>query len=79
MAAEARSFLRHQVRNLVGTLKLVGDGSWPIERVAVALAAGLCLMGVGYAEDPFGKGLGARRGGGCELLRMPNSPHFCAR
>lgn len=69
VAAEARSFLHHQVRNLVGTLKLVGDGSWPVERVAVALAArdraaagptapaaGLCLMGVGYAEDPFGRG-----------------------
>ena len=24
---------------MVGTLKLVGDGSWPVERVAAALAA----------------------------------------
>ena len=26
--AEARSFLHHQVRNMVGTLKLVGEGKW---------------------------------------------------
>lgn len=64
--AEARSFLHHQVRNLVGTLRLVGDGKWPVERVAAILAArdrsaagptataeGLCLMRVGYAADPF--------------------------
>lgn len=37
--AEARSFLHHQVRNMVGTLKLVGDGAWPPQRVAEALAA----------------------------------------
>src|ERR1700739_3262958 len=36
--AEARSFLHHQVRNMVGTLKLVGDGSWRGERVAHRLA-----------------------------------------
>jgi tRNA pseudouridine38-40 synthase len=61
--AEARSFLHHQVRNMVGTLRLVGDGSWPVERVAAALAlrdraaagptapaAGLCLMEVRYLE-----------------------------
>jgi tRNA pseudouridine38-40 synthase len=66
VVAEARSFLHHQVRNIVGTLKLVGDGSWPIERVAVALAArdrgaagptapaeGLCLTGVRYPMDLF--------------------------
>ena len=64
--AEARSFLHHQVRNMVGTLKLVGDGHWPEQRVAAALAAqdraaggptapadGLCLTGVGYTVDPF--------------------------
>ncbi len=64
--AEARSFLHHQVRNMVGTLKLVGEGSWPMERVAAALAAhnrsaagptappdGLCLTGVRYPIDPF--------------------------
>ena len=62
----ARSFLHHQVRNIVGTLKLVGDGSWPETRVAVALAArnraaagptapadGLTFMEVRYDEDPF--------------------------
>jgi len=59
--AEARSFLHHQVRNMVGTLKLVGVGQWPEARVAEALAArdraaagptappeGLCLTGVRY-------------------------------
>ncbi len=64
--AEARSFLHHQVRNMVGTLKLVGEGSWPMARVATALAArnrsaagptappdGLCLTGVRYPIDPF--------------------------
>jgi tRNA pseudouridine38-40 synthase len=64
--AAARSFLHHQVRNMAGTLKLVGDGNWPIGRVAAALAArdraaagptapadGLTLIGVRYEEDPF--------------------------
>jgi tRNA pseudouridine38-40 synthase len=64
--AEARSFLHHQVRNLVGTLRLVGEGRWPVERVAAVLKArdrsaagptapaeGLCLMQVRYARDPF--------------------------
>ncbi len=66
ITAEARSFLHHQVRNLVGTLHLVGAGRWPVARVAAALAArdraaagptapaeGLCLMAVGYPVDPF--------------------------
>ena len=35
----APSFLHHQVRNIVGTLKLVGEGHWPPARVAEALAA----------------------------------------
>ncbi|WP_419729404.1 tRNA pseudouridine(38-40) synthase TruA [Lichenicola sp.] len=64
--AEARSFLHHQVRNMVGTLKLVGEGRWQPGQVATALAAldraaagptapadGLFLMEVGYAQDPF--------------------------
>jgi tRNA pseudouridine38-40 synthase len=64
--AEARSFLHHQVRNMAGTLKLVGEGRWPIGRVAEALAArdraaagptapadGLSLTGVRYPVDPF--------------------------
>jgi tRNA pseudouridine38-40 synthase len=29
----ARSFLHHQVRNIVGTLKRVGQGTWPPEKV----------------------------------------------
>jgi tRNA pseudouridine38-40 synthase len=37
--AEARSFLHHQVRNMVGTLKLVGDGKWQPDDVAIALEA----------------------------------------
>ena len=35
----ARSFLHHQVRNMVGTLKLVGLGRWRPNDVARALAA----------------------------------------
>ncbi len=38
--ARARSFLHHQVRNMVGTLKLVGEGKWSRDDVARALAAG---------------------------------------
>jgi tRNA pseudouridine38-40 synthase len=37
--ARARSFLHHQVRNIVGTLKLVGLGQWHPDDVARALAA----------------------------------------
>ncbi len=37
--ARARSFLHHQVRNMVGTLKLVGEGKWTQDDVAAALAA----------------------------------------
>jgi tRNA pseudouridine38-40 synthase len=37
--ARARSFLHHQVRNMVGTLKLVGAGKWKPARVAEALEA----------------------------------------
>jgi len=39
VAARARSFLHHQVRNMVGTLKLVGEGKWSAADVAAALAA----------------------------------------
>lgn len=66
VVAEARSFLHHQVRNMVGTLGLVGAGRWRPEQVARALAArdrgsagptappdGLCLTGVRYPADPF--------------------------
>lgn len=37
--AAARSFLHHQVRSMVGCLKLVGEGAWDAERLAAALAA----------------------------------------
>lgn len=37
--AQARSFLHNQVRSMVGTLRKVGDGSWPIGAVGEALAA----------------------------------------
>jgi tRNA pseudouridine38-40 synthase len=37
--AAARSFLHHQVRSMVGCLKLVGAGTWPEHRIAEALAA----------------------------------------
>jgi tRNA pseudouridine38-40 synthase len=66
IVAEARSFLHHQVRNMVGTLRWVGDGHWTSEHVAAALAAcdrsaagptappeGLSLTGVRYPVDPF--------------------------
>ena len=66
IGVEARSFLHHQVRYLAGTLRFVGEGRWPIERVAAVLAArdrsaagptapaeGLCLMEVRYPVDPF--------------------------
>jgi tRNA pseudouridine38-40 synthase len=66
ITARARSFLHHQVRNMVGSLKLVGAGRWEVDRVAEALAAcrrdaagptappqGLCLIGVSYPEAVF--------------------------
>ena len=37
--AEARSFLHHQVRSMVGCLVLVGLGRWHEERIAEALTA----------------------------------------
>ncbi len=37
--ARARSFLHHQVRNMVGTLKLVGAGKWRAADAARALEA----------------------------------------
>lgn len=59
--AEARSFLHHQVRSFVGSLKLVGEGKWSAHDLADALTArdrsrcgpvappdGLCLMKVDY-------------------------------
>jgi tRNA pseudouridine38-40 synthase len=37
--AEARSFLHHQVRSMVGCLALVGQGKWSADDLAAALAA----------------------------------------
>ena len=37
--AEARSFLHHQVRNMVGSLKLVGEGRWVEADITGALDA----------------------------------------
>ena len=37
--AAARSFLHHQVRNMVGSLKLVGEGRWTGDDLSAALAA----------------------------------------
>ena len=64
MTARARSFLHHQVRNMVGTLKLVGLGRWQPDDVAGALAArdrraggptapaeGLTLIAIDYGRD----------------------------
>jgi tRNA pseudouridine38-40 synthase len=61
ITVEARSFLHHQVRSIVGSLKLVGEGKWPIGEVKAALLArdrtrcgpvapptGLYLMRVDY-------------------------------
>ena len=39
VVAEARSFLHNQVRSMVGTLKKVGDGKWPVAAVGEALDA----------------------------------------
>ena len=65
--AEARSFLHHQVRNMVGSLAQVGSGRWTAGRMGQVLAAcdraaagptapaaGLCLQSVHYeAGMPF--------------------------
>jgi len=39
IVARARSFLHHQVRNIVGTLKLVGEGKWAPDDLRRALDA----------------------------------------
>ena len=64
IAVRARSFLHHQVRNIVGTLRLIGEGKWSAADLMAALAArdrarggptapaqGLCLVAVDYAEN----------------------------
>jgi tRNA pseudouridine38-40 synthase len=63
---EARSFLHHQVRNMMGTVKLAGAGAWTPADVGKALAArdrraagptappeGLYLVRVDYPEKAF--------------------------
>lgn len=39
ISASARSFLHHQIRNMVGTISLVGKGKWKVEEVKAALEA----------------------------------------
>jgi len=66
ITAEARSFLHHQVRNMAGTLRLVGEGRLAPEDIRRILACrdrsaagptapaeGLILSGVRYDFDPF--------------------------
>jgi tRNA pseudouridine38-40 synthase len=61
--ARGRSFLHHQVRNIVGTLERVGAGKWTADDVTAALEArnraaagstappeGLYLVSVGYPD-----------------------------
>ena len=61
IVARARSFLHHQVRNMVGTLRLVGEGKWSADDLRGAIeardrrrggptapACGLYLTSVGY-------------------------------
>ena len=61
--AKARSFLHHQVRNMAGSLKRVGEGAWPESRIRDVLEArsraaagptappeGLYLVAIGYPE-----------------------------
>jgi tRNA pseudouridine38-40 synthase len=65
--ASARSFLHNQVRSMVGSLKLVGEGKWTAADLAAALAAanraacgpvaparGLYLVRVDYEVPPEG-------------------------
>lgn len=60
----ATSFLHHQVRNIMGTLKKIGEGSWPVACMAEILQAkdrsaagptapphGLYFMRVDYTES----------------------------
>lgn len=39
ITCSARSFLHHQVRSFVGSLKQVGQGKWPIDEMRLALVA----------------------------------------
>ena len=63
ITCQARSFLHNQVRSIVGTLKMVGEGKWTKRDVERALKAadrskcgpvappdGLYLTGVDYGD-----------------------------
>lgn len=65
---EARSFLHHQVRNIVGTLKKIGEGKWPVSAMKEILESrdrtkagptappeGLFFVSVDYPEDTGSK------------------------
>ena len=65
LEASARSFLHNQVRSMVGSLKLVGEGKWSAQDLQAALnaadraacgpvapAAGLYLVSVDYGARP---------------------------
>lgn len=64
ISVEGRSFLHHQVRNIVGTLTLVGEGKWTPQDVKTALeakdrtkggptapACGLYLIHIDYPQN----------------------------
>ncbi len=64
VTVSALSFLHHQVRSMVGSLKMVGQGKWPPTKIAqilearnraecgaIAPADGLYLVAVDYDED----------------------------
>lgn len=66
VVAKAQSFLHNQVRSLVGTLRLVGEGRMSADDVSAALSAcdrsrcgpvappdGLYLTSVGYRDEAF--------------------------
>jgi tRNA pseudouridine38-40 synthase len=82
ITAQARSFLHHQVRNMAGTLKLVGLGRWQPDDVAHALAArdrraggptapaeGLCLVEVLYPAGSVPVTAEAAKGSSLSTLR----------
>lgn len=70
ITTSARSFLHHQVRSMVGSLKLVGEGAWQPSDLYAALKAcdrrrcgpvapscGLYLVGVDYSDETTAEGL----------------------